>query len=234
MGSFLLASVTGCRRKADVVSEAASAVPLVTDKSEGLLLSWIDDKGEFHTEQYAADVPSTNRDMVSVRVLEPSNESLGEGRFFLADLRTPGVGGAYPVRVATRSEFEDLAVARRAKNGTAVLAPRAAGASTGGGPDASAAGDPSNPGDVASRPPVILYGASWCGACHQAAAYLKKKGIRFVEHDIEQDSSAAREMQAKLTKVGKSSGSIPVLDVRGRILIGFDARSIEDALGVGR
>src|SRR6476469_1287340 len=85
--------------------------------------------------------------------------------------------------------------------------------------------------DTAARPAVIIYGASWCGPCHQAAAYLKKKGVAFVEHDIEQDSSSQHEMQAKLAKAGMRGGSIPVLDVRGKILVGFDARAVDQALG---
>jgi hypothetical protein len=55
--------------------------------------------------------------------------------------------------------------------------------------------------------------------------------VKFVLHDIEKDSSAQREMQAKLAKAGARGGSIPVLDVRGRILIGFDARAVDEALG---
>ena len=78
---------------------------------------------------------------------------------------------------------------------------------------------------------VIIYGASWCGPCHQAAAYLKKRGVPFVEKDIEQDSASRREMQAKLAKAGMRGGSIPVLDVRGKILVGFDARAVDQALG---
>ena len=35
-----------------------------------------------------------------------------------------------------------------------------------------------------TRPPVIIYGAEWCGPCHQAAAYLRQRGIQFVEKDI--------------------------------------------------
>ena len=114
-----------------------------------------------------------------------------------------------------------------AKSGTAVLAPKGAAS---GAASAGAEGAP-NPGDVAERPAVIIYGASWCGPCHQAAAYLKKKGVAFVEHDIEQDSVSAHEMQAKLAKAGMHGGSIPVLDVRGHILVGFDARAVDQALG---
>jgi glutaredoxin len=147
-------------------------------------------------------------------------------RVFVADLRTAGGDGIYTVRAVPRAEFENVAVARRAKDGGAVLAPKAAATAA---PEGAGAG--TGGGDVAGRPAVIIYGASWCGPCHQAAAYLKKKGVAFVEHDIEQDSSKAREMHAKLAKAGMRGGSIPVLDVRGRILVGFDARAVDQALG---
>lgn len=237
LGAFALSFVSGCKRKADAAAEAAPDAPVVNDKTEGLLLTWIDEKGEFHVEQRVTDVPANGREIVSVRVLDPSKELASGDRVFIADLRTAGGDGTYPVRVATRAEFDDVAVARRAKSGVAVLAPKGAGAGgaasagTGAGAGPGAGADPTNPGDVQDRPAVIIYGASWCGPCHQAAAYLKQKGVRFVEHDIEQDSAAAREMRTKLNKAGMRGGSIPVLDVRGRILVGFDARAVDQALG---
>jgi glutaredoxin len=121
---------------------------------------------------------------------------------------------AYPVRTMSRTEFEKLAVERRQKNG-AVLTPKGA--------------DSAPPG--AARPTVIIYGASWCGPCHQAAAYLKRRGVPFIEKDIEEDHGAAREMQAKLASAGMRGGSIPVMDVRGKLLIGFDERAVDRALG---
>ncbi|HWL84840.1 MAG TPA: glutaredoxin domain-containing protein, partial [Polyangiaceae bacterium] len=78
---------------------------------------------------------------------------------------------------------------------------------------------------------VIIYGAEWCGACHQAAAYLRAKGIPYVEKDIEADHGAAREMQTKLAKAGLNGGSIPVLDVRGKVMVGFNPHVVDEALG---
>src|SRR6185436_10478278 len=69
-------------------------------------------------------------------------------------------------------------------------------------------------GDVANQTAVIIYGASWFGPCHQAQDYLKKKGVRFVMKDIDEDSSAQREMTIKLAKAGLRSTGIPVIDVR--------------------
>jgi glutaredoxin len=189
-------------------------------------MTWIDDKGEFHVEDGVAKVPESARDVV--RVADPSKEPPSGDRIFVVDLRAPGPDGGYPVRLVARAEFEDVAVARRKQHGTVLAAAPPASAAGSGSAGAAGAGGP-GPSEV-DRPPVIIYGASWCGPCHQAAAYLKKRGVRFIEHDIEQDSVAAREMQAKLAKVGSRGGSIPVIDVRGTILVGFDAAAVERAL----
>ena len=216
------AITTGCKKKSDAVAEAIPDPPVVNDGTSGLLLTWIDDKGEFHVEQRATDVPAAGREMVRVR--DPGRDPLSGERVFVADLRSAGPDGSYSVRVVASNEFEDIAVTRRAKHGI-VLAPRGAGSAPGAEPT------PGSSAQATGQPAVIIYGASWCGPCHQAAAYLKKRGVRFVEHDIEQDSSAAREMQSKLAKANMRGGSIPVLDVRGRILVGFDERAVQQALG---
>jgi glutaredoxin len=216
------ASTAGCQRKSEAATEAAPESPVLNDTTTGLLLTWVDDKGEFHTEQRTADVPPEGREMVRVR--DPARDPLSGDRVFVADLRSTAIDGNYRVRVVPGRQFEQLAVTARTKRG-GVLSPRAAASA--GAPGAQGA---AGAGDVAGVS-VIIYGASWCGPCHQAAEYLTKRGVKFVLHDIEKDSSAQREMQAKLAKAGARGGSIPVLDVRGRILIGFDARAVDEALG---
>ena len=231
----------GCSRKSAPTAEATAEPPAVSDKTEGLLLTWIDEKGEFHAEQRVADVPASGRDMVRVRVLDPATDVASADRVFVADLRVAKEDGSYQVRSILRAEFEDVAVKRREKSGTAVLSAKAAasgaigavngvGAGAGNGAGGDNPGGGGNGAAVAGRPAVIIYGASWCGPCHQAAAHLKKRGVVFVERDIEQDSSAAREMQSKLAKAGMRGGSIPVIDVRGRMLLGFDANAVDRAL----
>lgn len=202
--------VVGCKQSAP--SNAAVEPPVVTDTSTDLLLTWVDDKGEFHVEQKVSDVPVSARDVV--RVADPAKEPAKAEEIFVADLRNLGPAGSYAVRTMPRSEFEKLAVGRRSQDGGSVLSARAA--------------DSALP--AATRPNVIIYGASWCGPCHQAAAYFKSHGVAFIEKDIEQDSGAAREMHAKLASAGKRGGSIPVIDVRGKLVVGFDEGSIARAL----
>lgn len=70
--------------------------------------------------------------------------------------------------------------------------------------------------------PVIMYSASWCGVCKQARAFLKAQHIAFTEKDIEADPAAGRELQAKLKAAGQAGGGVPVFDVGGQLMSGFD------------
>ncbi len=78
--------------------------------------------------------------------------------------------------------------------------------------------------------PAIIYGAAWCDVCDVARAYLERRGIPYVEHDIEDDVVAQAAMEAKLHAAGiHSSDSIPVIDVRGTIMTAFMPCAIDAA-----
>jgi glutaredoxin len=225
-----LGSATGCKRSsAATVTADPGDAPIVKPDSEGLLLTWIDDKGDFQVQTRVADVPMIGRD--SVRVVDPNkDEGTHADRVFVADLRQQGTDGTFPVRTMTRSEFEAIAVARREKTGPTL----ASAAPTQPPPPGTAqghAGDDDSARKPSARSAVIIYGAEWCGACHDAARYLRSKGIAFVEKDVEKDPGAAREMQQKLAHNGLHSGSIPVIDVRGHVMVGFNPHEVDDALG---
>ena len=46
--------------------------------------------------------------------------------------------------------------------------------------------------------------------------------IPFTSKDIEKDSSAARELAQKASRFGIAADRVPILDVRGRLLVGYD------------
>jgi len=227
----LVIALAGCHRKkpgGEVKADDSSIV--VRDSSEGLLLTWVDDKGEFHVEQKVADVPMMGRD--AVRVVDPNkDEGTHDSEVFVVDLRQARADGTYPVSTMTRADFEAIAEKRREKNGPTLATAASAAASAAAHADATGTTGTAGTGTGSAATTVIIYGASWCGACHEAAAYLRRKGIPFVEKDIEKDPQAAREMQAKLRSAGMRSGSIPVIDVRGHVMVGFNPGSIDDALG---
>jgi len=74
---------------------------------------------------------------------------------------------------------------------------------------------------------VTVYSADWCAFCHAAKDYLDKKGVSFTEKNVEQDPEFAREAVTKSGQMG-----IPVLDIDGQIIIGFDRPRIDAALGI--
>ena len=77
---------------------------------------------------------------------------------------------------------------------------------------------------------VIIYGASWCGACKSAASYLKQKGVAFVERDIEKEPEARAEMLEKARAQGVNASGIPVIDVYGKLMGGFDPVAMDRML----
>jgi len=223
----LTGGAVSCKRTHPAEVTASDAPPfIVRDDTEGLQLTWVDDKGDFHIELRVADVPMMGRD--AVRVVDTNSTLLGDPtRVWVADLRQAKPDGTYRVSSMKRSDFEAIAVARREKLGPTL----AGGPPPEESPSSAPQGAASAPRDVGLRPLVVVYGAEWCGACHEAERYLKGKGIAFVTKDVEKDPSAAREMQSKLDKAGLHSGSIPVIDVRGKVMVGFNPGAIEAALG---
>ncbi len=77
---------------------------------------------------------------------------------------------------------------------------------------------------------VTIYGVEWCGPCHQAADFLSKRGIHYVKRNIDGDEQAQREMKAKLDRAGLRAGTIPIIDVKGMILVGFSPHAVDRAL----
>jgi len=180
----------------------------VRGEAEGLLLVWYDERGESHLANQRTEIPEARRASVRVDALElPPDQRLEPDFVYVADLRAPGKDGAYPVRKVPRESFEAaLPSAPKTPQGDTLAA------------------------DHASSSEVIIYGASWCGACKQAARFFTQKGVPFVEKDIEKEPGARGEMLAKAEAQGVRTNGIPVIDVRGTLLGGFNAARIEQLL----
>ena len=80
--------------------------------------------------------------------------------------------------------------------------------------------------EVPEQPPIILYSTSWCGVCKKAKSFMEKKGLAFVEKDIEKDRAAAKELQEKCARAKIPLGGVPVIDVGGALLRGFDEQRL--------
>mgnify|MGYP000389146566 CR=1 FL=1 len=74
---------------------------------------------------------------------------------------------------------------------------------------------------------VIIYSTTWCAFCHTEAQWLEHLGIPYVKKDIEQDADAQKELMDKMD--GNFSG-VPVTDVAGTMVLGFDRPKLMDAM----
>ena len=72
---------------------------------------------------------------------------------------------------------------------------------------------------------IIVYSTPSCPYCHMAMDFLNSKGVSFVEKDVAADQAAAEEMIDKSGQMG-----VPVVDIDGEIIIGFDKTKIEELL----
>ncbi|HEY8999206.1 MAG TPA: glutaredoxin family protein [Candidatus Saccharimonadales bacterium] len=72
---------------------------------------------------------------------------------------------------------------------------------------------------------VTIYSADWCAFCHAAMDYLNKLGVKYTEKNVEEKQEYAREAVEKSQQTG-----IPVLDIDGTIIVGFDRPKIDAAL----
>jgi len=72
---------------------------------------------------------------------------------------------------------------------------------------------------------VTLYSAQWCAFCKTEKQYLEHLGVPFVVRDIEEDSEAMQEVVQK-----SGAQSIPVTDIAGVIIRGFDRAKIDSTL----
>jgi glutaredoxin 3 len=72
---------------------------------------------------------------------------------------------------------------------------------------------------------VIIYTTSFCPYCQAAKEYLTKKGVAYEEKNVEIDLKAQEEMIEKSGQLG-----VPVIDIDGKIIIGFSPEEIDRAL----
>jgi len=72
---------------------------------------------------------------------------------------------------------------------------------------------------------VMVYSTPTCPWCTKVKEYLKGKNIEFESIDVAADQTKAEEMVKKSGQMG-----VPVIDINGTIIIGFDQEAIDKAL----
>ncbi len=74
---------------------------------------------------------------------------------------------------------------------------------------------------------IIIYSTPVCPWCKRAKEYLKSKSIEFTDKNVAEDKAAREEMVKKSNQLG-----VPVIDIDGEIIIGFDKEKIDKKLGL--
>jgi glutaredoxin-like YruB-family protein len=74
---------------------------------------------------------------------------------------------------------------------------------------------------------VKVYGTATCPWCIRAKQFLKENNIDFQNIDVSGNQQAADEVVQKSGQMG-----VPVIDIEGEIIVGFDKDRIKQALGI--
>jgi glutaredoxin-like YruB-family protein len=74
---------------------------------------------------------------------------------------------------------------------------------------------------------VKIYSTPSCPWCIRTKQFLKDNNITFEDVDVSINQQAAEEMVKKSGQMG-----VPVLDIEGEIIIGFDRERIKTVLGI--
>ena len=74
---------------------------------------------------------------------------------------------------------------------------------------------------------VKIYSTPTCPWCIRTKQFLKDNNIVFEDIDVSDNQTAAEEMVRKSGQMG-----VPVLDIEGEIIVGFDKERIKSALGL--
>ncbi|MBI5046146.1 glutaredoxin family protein [Candidatus Micrarchaeota archaeon] len=72
----------------------------------------------------------------------------------------------------------------------------------------------------------IVYMADWCVWCHRVMDFLKENNVDFEARNVDEPKYAEESMK----KSGQAG--IPVTDINGTIVIGFDVKKIKELLKI--
>lgn len=74
---------------------------------------------------------------------------------------------------------------------------------------------------------VTMYTTPTCGYCKLAKSFFQEHNVEYEEKDVAVDQAAREEMITKSSQMG-----VPVIDIDGNIVVGFDQAKLTQLLGV--
>jgi glutaredoxin len=221
----ILVLVGACKKGAPSPSAPAAHAelpPREVRRDSALLFTYVEASGMFATTDKADTVPEVARRVVRVMgQVTGETQRRNNANVEVIDLRELLAEGKTQPRVMLREAFETGALAQLPPGDSCPLA----------GPHGPPLPEEAEKSGSPDEPPIaILYGTRWCKACKAARKYLVSNRIPFTAKDIEKDPSAARELREKAARFGVAADRVPVLDVRGRLLVGYDETRLDGFL----
>ncbi|MFO8016364.1 MAG: glutaredoxin family protein [Candidatus Woesearchaeota archaeon] len=84
------------------------------------------------------------------------------------------------------------------------------------------AGDPKT-----GNPKVRIYSTPTCPYCNMAKEFFKENGVEYEEFNVAEDENARNEMVERSGQMG-----VPVIDINGTVIVGFDKEKVKEELGI--
>jgi glutaredoxin-like YruB-family protein len=72
---------------------------------------------------------------------------------------------------------------------------------------------------------ITIYTSINCPGCNSAKQFFSDRGVNYTEHNISENLDKAQEL---IDKTGQMS--VPVIEINGDYIVGFDKRRIASAL----
>lgn len=76
-------------------------------------------------------------------------------------------------------------------------------------------------------PKIRIFSTPTCPYCETLKEFLKERGIEFEDIDVSKNAAAVEEMVQKSGQMG-----VPVVEIDGKIVVGFDREQISKLLNI--
>jgi glutaredoxin 3 len=74
---------------------------------------------------------------------------------------------------------------------------------------------------------IIVFSTPTCSYCNMAKQYFRRNKVRFKDVDVSRDEAAARDLVRRTGQMG-----VPVIDINGKLIVGFDKPQINRLLDI--
>lgn len=74
---------------------------------------------------------------------------------------------------------------------------------------------------------VTIYTTPTCSFCKMAKSYFAENNVEYEEKDVTSNDTLVNEMVEKSGQMG-----VPVIDIDGKVIVGFDKNKLKEALGI--